>query len=33
MGADTRWMPANLAFQTKDERRAGCRQDPERQVD
>ena len=33
MGANTGRMPTNLAFQTEQERRAGRRQDPERQVE
>src|SRR3954470_16402421 len=33
MGANTGRMAANLAFQTEKECRAGCRQNPERQVE
>jgi len=33
VGADTGGMAANLAFQAKQEGRAGRRQDPERQVE
>jgi hypothetical protein len=33
MGANTGRMTANLAFQTQQKCRAGCRQNPERQVE
>jgi len=33
MGANTGRMAANLAFQAEKECRAGCRQNPERQVE
>jgi hypothetical protein len=33
VGADASRMTANLALETEEERRAGCRQEPERQIE